>query len=115
MEFLLGNVSSTKSSTKPSPSNHADNIAHEVEQYHRSSPVPLNECPLTWWKSECNRFPNLYLLAVKYNCVPACTTPCGKTMEMKAQCTYVEKRKLLSQNTQAVLNHLLFLHHNYTV
>uniref|UniRef100_A0A8D9EFA7 Zinc finger BED domain-containing protein 1 n=1 Tax=Cacopsylla melanoneura TaxID=428564 RepID=A0A8D9EFA7_9HEMI len=116
MEFLLGNVTSTPSPpVNTSLPSHAENIAHEISQYSRCTPASLNQCPLSWWRDESNRFSNVYPLALKYNCVPATSVASSKAMEMKARCTYLERRKLLSLNTQAVLNHLLFLHHNYTL
>lgn len=114
MEFLLGHVAQKPSApVKSLPPSHAESVRFEVDRYVHTSPAPLNECPTVWWKSMSSRFPMMYQLAQKYSCIPAtCGTGCK---EMKAECNYFEKRKMLSLNTQAVLNHLLFLHHNYHV
>ncbi|KAK0134198.1 Zinc finger BED domain-containing protein 1 [Merluccius polli] len=47
----------------------------ELERYWADPPVPLTEDPLMWWSGKERSFPKVYMLAMRFLCVPATSVP----------------------------------------
>ena len=53
----------------------SDIAKHEIERYLQVPKVDEEEDPLEWWKTNCVIFPALSVLAKKYLCVCATSSP----------------------------------------
>ncbi|XP_048063965.1 zinc finger BED domain-containing protein 4-like [Megalobrama amblycephala] len=80
----------------------------EVKKYLKDVFLPRTHDPLSYWKERAVIFPNLYVLAKKYLCMPATSVPCERIFS-KAGEIICKKRSRLSPSTA---EQLIFLNKN---
>uniref|UniRef100_A0A182N889 BED-type domain-containing protein n=1 Tax=Anopheles dirus TaxID=7168 RepID=A0A182N889_9DIPT len=67
---------------------------NEIRLYLKTSTLKIEQDPLHWWKVNREKFPTLYLLAMKNLCTPGTSVPCER-MFTKAGHMFTEKRSKL--------------------
>jgi len=81
-----------------------DNISQELEAYQFQSAQPSNSmCPLTWWKSHEKAYPRLSLLARKYLCLNATSTPSERVFSTAGDVIDEKRSRLLSDNADSII------------
>lgn len=104
---LLGETfKHTRSSLTPlSPNYKAEK---EVQQYQDSSPLPMSDEPLGWWKSEASKYPHLIKLAQRYLFVQGTSVPSKRIFPAAGDIISAQRCALTSEHA----DQLLFLKKN---
>ena len=79
--------------------------------YLREKPAKMELSPLSWWKSNADRFPALASLAHKYLSVPATSAPSERVFSAAGNVVDKLRAALTAENVDA----LVFLHKNAEV
>lgn len=104
---LLGQTfQHARSSLTPSSPN--SKAEKEVQQYQESSPLPLSDEPLGWWKSEACKYPHLAKLAQRYLCVPGTSVPSERIFSTTGDIISAQRCALTSEHA----DQLVFLKKN---
>lgn len=86
----------------------AASVLQEVKMYMGEPPAKRSVDPLQWWSLNLERFPRLALLAKKYLCIPATSTPSERVFSTAG--LVVDKRR--SALTPAIIDAIVFLNRN---
>ena len=75
----------------------------EIDRY-LSEPTPsFTEDPLVWWKLKENSYPTLSILAKKYLCIPASSTPSEKVFSLTSAIVDKKRSRLSSDKVDMLV------------
>ena len=106
MSSLFGDVYIT--SVQPAKSTQ-EICENEVSQYKKEQPINASENPLIWWKYNCEKYPNLAIVAKKYLCVPATSVPSERVFSTAGDILTAQRSSLKAQ----YVDMLIFLKKNW--
>ena len=78
----------------------ADATVSELDLYLREGGIPLDSCPLVWWRERKDRYPVLFEMARVYLAVPASSAPSERVFSA-AKLVLTDKRKQLLESRVA--------------
>lgn len=81
----------------------------EVSMYKKEQPLSAVSNPLTWWRNNCEKYPNLALLAKKYLCIPATSVPSERVFSTAGDIVTAQRSALKSEHVDM----LIFLKKNW--
>ena len=102
---LLGDVISTKTSSKPT---YLEVIRSEVHCYRHEMIAELNDDPLRWWSTREIQYIHLKKVVKKYLCMPATSVRSEEVFSTAGNVLTHKRNRLLPAN----VNRLVFLHEN---
>ena len=83
--------------------------ANEVRQYLSLTNVPLQHCPLAWWKEHCGQYPRIAKVAQRYLSAPP-TSVASERLFSTAGNLYSDQRSQLAPERAEML---LFIRENF--
>lgn len=89
----------------PHLSSHSDKKS-EIDIYDSEMEVSRLSSPLQWWKTHEKRFPTLAILARRYLCIPATSTPAECVFSTAGDIVNAKRNCLLPEN----MDKLVFLY-----
>ena len=105
LEDFLSDIVITKVEGTPTLS---DKVIHEVKSYISEPSIPLNACPLDWWRTMSQIYPNVSVLAKQILCVPATSVSSERVFSTAGFCSDKRRSNLAPEN----LDKLIFLNKN---
>ena len=105
LEDFLSDIVITKGEGTPTLS---DKVIHEVKSYISEPSIPLNACPLDWWRTMSQIYPNVSVLAKQILCVPATSVSSERVFSTAGFCSDKRRSNLAPEN----LDILIFLNKN---
>ena len=102
---LLGDVISTKASSKPT---YLEVIRSEVHCYRHEMIAELNDDPLRWWSTREIQYMHLKKVVKKYLCMAATSVRSEEVFSTAGNVLTHKRNRLLPAN----VNRLVFLHEN---
>lgn len=83
-------------------------VRNEVQAYFAEKPLPKEGNPLTWWKTNQEKFPTLAKLAKSFLCIPGTSTPSERLFSAAGNIVCKKRASLSPEH----VNMLTFLHSN---
>lgn len=107
---VLGSSSDSNSSDEDDDDEKINQeVQREVLQYFGEHPLSKKEDPLSWWRANAARYPNLAKLAKSFLSIPATSTPSERLFSAAGNIATKRRASLTSDH----VNMLTFLHCNH--
>lgn len=89
-----------KSSEKDTSNSSADS---EVEEYLSAPCIPLDTCPLAFWKSHQSKFPVISQLVPRFLCIPASSAPVERLFSVAGKIFRPERCRLSDKTFETLM------------
>lgn len=82
---------------------HISQIDAEMNKYRAETSIPLNSCPLKWWKENARLYPLLSSIAKAYLSTPATSVPSERVFSSAGDIVNVQRSQLLPENVDMLI------------
>ena len=98
MEKIRSDLSSRSSSSHHVNEQEHTTINEEMNRYEKKEPLPIESCPLAWWKKNEIEFPLLSVVAKEILSIPASSAPSERVFSKLGR-LYTQRRDFLCLGT----------------
>ncbi|KAL2087596.1 hypothetical protein ACEWY4_016424 [Coilia grayii] len=92
----------TVQQSRQSHNSTADGIV-EVQRYIQEAHIPRKENPLTYWNTHKSLYPNLFILAQRFSCIPASSVPCERVFSKAGEVVSKKRNRLSPKAVEQIL------------
>ena len=75
----------------------------EVQRYLTDPPLPWTADPLAYWTDHKNVYPNLYVLAIKFLCMPATSVPSERVFSKCGEIVCKKRNRLKPSTVEKIV------------